>query len=58
MNGKEKQSGIIENTGEYARNGGIIAGLIGFFTSWELFTAGIVLAGSGEILRRIGRSKK
>lgn len=55
MNNKERQSNFIEKTGGYVRNGGIIAGIIGLLASWEILAAGVIVAGSGEILRRVGR---
>ena len=54
---KEKQPNFIEKTGVYARNGGIIAGIIGLLASWEILAVGAIVAGSGEILRRIGKGK-
>jgi len=57
MNNKERRSNFIEKTGEYARNGGIIAGVIGLLASWQLLAAGAIVAGGGEIFRRIGKGK-
>jgi len=54
---KEKQPKFLEKVGEYSRNGGIIAGILGLIASWELLTAGVIVAGSGEILRRVGKGK-
>ena len=57
MNNKERQPGFIEKSGVIARNGGIIAGIIGFLASWELLAGGVIVAGGGEILRRVGKGK-
>lgn len=54
---KEGQPKFLEKAGEYVRNGGIIAGIIGFLASWEIMTAGVIIAGSGEVLRRIGKGR-
>ena len=54
---ERKPETFIENTGRYVRNGGIIAGIIGLLASWELLAGGAIVAGGGEILRRIGKGK-
>lgn len=54
---KETQPKFLEKVGEYSRNGGIVAGIIGLLTSWEILTVGLIVAGSGEVLRRIGRGR-
>lgn len=54
---KERLPNFVEKTGIYARNGGIIAGILGLITRWEILVAGVLVAGSGEIVRRVGRGK-
>lgn len=45
-----------EKVGKIARNGGIIAGVLGFILMPELIIPGFLLAASGEIFRANSKS--
>ncbi len=49
---------FLETFGTYARNGGIIAGLIGLLISGKLAIFGFSTGGLGEIIRRAGKKKE